>query len=138
MAKCWSWGFYIPKVHPLPNKKNVKKPTCQKIAFSLNTNKHISTPKIVHSKSPIQGHDPKFLFPHRYRTVPSVYDKDTSKWSSNAQLWSKYELYTSKPSQLHETVQQKCSCKISYGSSLALVRHQTSMPAMFVLTLDSS
>ena len=59
----------------------------------------------------------KFLFPHRYKTVPSVYDKNTSKWSSNAQIGSKYELYTSKPSQLHETVQQKCYCTISYGTT---------------------
>ena len=66
---------------------------------------------------PVHGHDPKFLFPHRYKTVPSVYNKNTSKWSSNAQIWSKYELYTPKPSQLHETVQQKCYCKISYGTT---------------------
>ena len=66
-----------------------------------------STLKIVHSKSPVHGHDPKFLFPHRYKTVPSVYNKNTSK----------YELYTPKPSQLNETVQQKCYCKISYGTT---------------------
>ena len=59
----------------------------------------------------------KFLFPLRYKIVPSVYNKNTSKWSSNAQIGSKYELYTSKPSQLHETMQQKCYCKISYGTT---------------------
>ena len=32
-------------------------------------------PKIVHSKSPIHGHDPKILFLHQYKTVPSVYNK---------------------------------------------------------------
>ena len=66
---------------------------------------------------PVQSHDPKFLFPHQYKTVPSVYIKNTSKWSSKAQILSKHELCTPKPSQLHETVQQKCYCKISYGTT---------------------
>ena len=45
-----------------------------------------STLKIVHSKSPVNGHDPKFLFPHKYLTVPSVYSKNISKWSSSAKI----------------------------------------------------
>ena len=40
--------------------------------------------------------------------------KITSRWSSTAQVRSKYKLYTYKASQLHGTVQQKCYCKISY------------------------
>ena len=34
-----------------------------------------STLKIVHTKSPVHGHDPKFMFPHQYKTVLSVYSK---------------------------------------------------------------
>ena len=45
----------------------------------LNTNQHMY-PKNVHSKSPLHGHDPKFLFPHQHKKVPSVYNKNTSKW----------------------------------------------------------
>ena len=75
------------------------------------------TLNIVHSKPPFHGHDPKFLFPHRYKTVPSVYNKKISRWSSTAQIWSKCELYTYKPSQLHRTVPKKCYCKISYGTT---------------------
>ena len=40
--------------------------------------------KIIQSKSPFQDHDPKFLFPHRYKTVPSINNKNRSKWSSAA------------------------------------------------------
>ena len=40
----------------------------KQLCFSLNTNQ-----KIIHSKSPVHGHDPKSLFPHRYKTVPLVY-----------------------------------------------------------------
>ena len=87
----------------------------KRLRFSLNTN--TSTLKIVHSKSPVHGHYPKFLFPHRYKTVPSVYNKNTSKWSSNVQFEGKYELYTPNPSKLHETVQQKCYCKVSFGTT---------------------
>ena len=42
--------------------------------------------KIVPSKAPVHGHEPKFLFPRRHKTVPLVYDKNTSKWSSNSQI----------------------------------------------------
>ena len=92
-----------------------KKLTCQTVAFFAKDKPTQScTLKTVHSKSPVNGHDPKFLFPHWYKTVPSVYNENTFKWSSNAQICSKQELYTFKPSQLHETVQQKCYCKISY------------------------
>ena len=98
-------GFLYSKSTPIVQQKNATK----------LTNK--STLKIVYSKSPVHSHDPKFLFPHWYKTVSSVYNKHTSKWSSNARIWSKYELYTPKPSQFHETVQQKCNCKISYGTT---------------------
>ena len=76
MAKWWSWGFYIPKVHPYSSKKQKceKNKHIKRLRFSLNTNKY-KYPKIVHSKSPVHGHDPKFLFPHRYKTVHSVYNK---------------------------------------------------------------
>ena len=39
-------------------------------------------PKIVLLKSSVHGHDPKFLFPHRYKTVPSVYNENTSTWGN--------------------------------------------------------
>ena len=91
MAKCLSWGFYIPEVLSCPAK---------------------STLEIVHSKSHVHSHDPKFLFPHRYKRVPSVYNKNTSKWSSNAQMWSKYELYTPKPSQLHEQCNKSATVNV--------------------------
>ena len=45
MAKCWSWGFYIPRVHPQLKKKkknDAKKPTCQMVLpmpkFDANMN----------------------------------------------------------------------------------------------------
>ena len=50
------------------------------------------TLKSVHSKSPVHGHDPKFLFLfaflflHQYKTGPLVYNKNTIKWSSTAQI----------------------------------------------------
>ena len=82
-------GFLYSKSTPIVQQKKKKK--CEKPNMSndcvfrrILTN--ISTLKIVHSKSHVHGHDPKFLFPHQYKTVPSVYDKNTSKWSSNAKI----------------------------------------------------
>ena len=44
MAKCWSWGFYISRAHPLSNQKKKKKKRkhqhVKRLRFSLNTNKH--------------------------------------------------------------------------------------------------
>ena len=85
MAKCWSWSFYIPKSTPIVQQKIAKNQHVKRLRFSLNTYKH-KYPKTVHLKSLVHGHDPKFLFPHRYKTVPSVYDKNSSKWFSNAQI----------------------------------------------------
>ena len=79
-GKMLVFGFLYSKSTPIVLKKSGK-PTCQTIVFSQNTNKHKYA-----RKSPVLGHDPKFLFPLRYRIVPSVYDKNTSRWSLNAQI----------------------------------------------------
>ena len=75
MAKCWPWGFYIPKVHPrLKKKKKMRKNQhVRRLRFSLNTNKH--------------------------------------KYPKNCPL------IIARPTQLHETVQQKCYCTISYETT---------------------
>ena len=80
-------GFLYSKSTPVvkKKKKSEKKPACQTTAFFINTNKH-KYPKIVHSKYPVHGLTQKILFPHQYKTFLSVYDKNTSKWSSNAQI----------------------------------------------------
>ena len=88
MAKWQNVGLWVSifqKYNHSPTKKCEKNQNVKQLRFSLNTT-NSSTLKIVHSKSPVHGHGPKFLFPHRYKTVPSAYDKNTSNWSSNAQI----------------------------------------------------
>ena len=78
-----------------------------------------STLKIVYSKSPVHGHDPKFLFPPiqnspfrlQYTIKTHLSGPPTPKFEANMNY------IPPKPSQLHETVQQKCYCKISYGTN---------------------
>ena len=67
----------------LEKKKCEKKPICQPIAFFAKTNQY-STLKFVRSELPVHGHDRKFLFRHRYKTVLSIYNKEKSKYSSTA------------------------------------------------------
>ena len=61
-------GFLYPKSTPIVQQKNAKKNQhVKRLRFLLNT-KNISTLDIVNPKSPVHGHDPKFLFPHRLGT----------------------------------------------------------------------
>ena len=71
MAKCWSPSLFIPKVRPLSSKKCEKNNMSNECVFLLNTYKHMY-PKNCPLKIAVHGHDPKFLFPHRYNPVPSV------------------------------------------------------------------
>ena len=89
----------------------------KRLHFSLNTNK-LKYLENYPLKIACSRPWPQVFVPSPIQNSPSVYNKNTTKWSSNAQIWNKYELYTPKPSQLHETVQQKCYCKISYGTTI--------------------
>ena len=109
-------GVVHSKSASIVQQKMRKNQHVKRLRFSLNTSQHMYTKKCP-IKIACSRPCSKFLFPHRYKTVSIVYNKNTSKWSSNAQILSKYELYTYKPSQLHETVQQKCHCKNSYGTT---------------------
>ena len=63
-----------------------------------------STLKNVHSKSPVTAVTPAFCsLTDTVKTVPSVYNKSTSKWSSKAQIWSKYIYY------IPPSPQQQCN-----------------------------
>ena len=66
-------GFLYSKSTTIVQQKMRKNQHVKQLCFLLNTT-NTSTLKIVHSKSPVHGHDPKFLFPDRYKTVLSVYD----------------------------------------------------------------
>ena len=77
-------GFvYSKKYIHSPAKKCKKKKMSNDCVFRLILT-NTCTLKIIHSKLPVHGHDPKFF--SRYKTVPLVYNKSTSKWSSNAQI----------------------------------------------------
>ena len=77
----WKKMLVLGCIIYIVQRKNAKKPTCRTIAFFLGglILANTCTLKIVHSKSPVHGHDPKYLFPHRYKTVLSVCNKNTSK-----------------------------------------------------------
>ena len=70
--------------------------------------------KVVHSKSPVHGHDPKFC------SLTDTHEslQCTIKTHLSGPPRPKFEgnmNYISQALQVHETVQQKCYCKISCG-----------------------
>ena len=103
------------------------------------------TLKIVRSKSPVHGHDPKFLFPHRYKqslqyTIKTrVSGLPMPKFEANINYI--YPSPSSSMKQCYKSATVKFHMEILLirpRSNLAVVRHHTSIPAMFVLTLESS
>ena len=115
---------------PAKKKKMRKKQHVKLWRFSLNTNKY-KYPKNCPFKIACSQPWPQVFVPHRYKIVPSVYNKNTSKWSSNAQIWSKYELYTPSPPSSMKQCNKSATVKFHMEllliqrpvSNLAVVRH---------------
>ena len=151
-------GFLYSKSTPIVQQKKCEKTNMSNDCVFRQILTNTSTLKIVHSKSPVHGHDPKFVFHHRYKTVPSVYNKNTQKKSLQYTIKThlsgppmpKFEANMNfiQPSPPSSMKQCNKSATVKFhielllipqsGSNLAVVRHHTSMPAMYVLTLNSS
>ena len=84
----------------------------KRLRFSLKTNKY-KYPKNFPLKIACSRPCPKFLFPHRYKTVPSVYNKHLSgppmpKCEANMNYI---------PPSPPRSMKQCSYCKISYGTT---------------------
>ena len=120
-------GFLYSKSTTIVQQKTTKKKKNQhvkQLRFSLNTT-NASTLKIVHSNRLFTAMTPSFCSLTDTKQSLQYTIKTHLSGLPMPKFERKYELYTSKPSRLHETVQQKCYCKISYGTTFDITRKQS-------------